>query len=83
MLKKMVRHFLNNPQVRGYGRAVLTKYPKLRPYFFRWSRRLGLVKKSQTVRRPILQAESFQDLSPRAAQIYFELKKDNSTRKNQ
>ena len=82
MIKKTARCILANSFVRGCGRSFLTKYPKLRPYFFRWSRRLGLIQRSKVVRRPILQIESFQKLSPRATQICSKLQKTNHARNN-
>lgn len=76
----MVRHILANPSIRGWGRAILIKHPKFRPYFVRLSKRFGLVNQSRILKKPIFQAESLQDLSPRAMEIYRELRKHNSQR---
>ena len=82
MIKKVVRRILANAHLRTFGRAILTKHPHLRPYFFRFSRRFGLIQTTRIVRRTILQTVSPLDLTSRAARIYSELRKNNDARKN-
>ena len=79
MIKKAARCILANSFVRGCGRSFLMKYPKLRPYFFRWSRRLGLVQNNM-VQQPICPVGSMQDLSPRAIKIYLQFCNKNKMR---
>lgn len=80
----MVRRMGNMPIVRRSGRLFLMKYPKIRPYFIYVAKQFGFVIHTKAIRPiPILQSQSLSDLSPRAIQIYCELKGKNCAKEKQ